>query len=533
MVAKAITTQMIKQLLLMLHQGKGIKPTACALGISKNTVKRYLSLIESHHLDISELLSMDSCILESYFDQLNNRSPDQSLAELFLLFPSYEQQLKEAGKTLLFIWEHSYKPTHPQGYSYSQFCFYHREYLRGQLASLHIVETPGERMYMDYAGKKLSYVDRSTGEVIPCEFYVALLGHSQFTYAEASRSQQKACFITSTVHALSYFDGVPKAMVPDNLKSAVTKASNYQAEINDTFLDMASYYGCEVDPARSLHPQDKAVVERAVNILYTRVYAELSKETFFSLEDLNKAIRACVDVHNDTRFQRKDTTRRRLYLEEEKMHLRPLPGEPYSLRAYKTLKVQKNNYIFFSPDGHYYSVPCQFIGLDVKVSYTDKEISVYYAGERVAVHLRTYTKGQYTTVPEHLPKEHQMVAGWSNEYFSKWGHQLHLSIGQYLDRLLDRHTYPQTAYKQCLGIVNYAERAHVSIERLATACQMGLEAGIYSYNYIDRVLRGKRDLYYLEAKKAEEEKTQEPVVEHQNIRGKDYYKELFNQSLKD
>ncbi len=515
----------------MLHQGKGIKPTASALGISKNTVKRYLSLIESHHLDINDLLSKDSCILESYFDQLNNRAPDPACTELLSLFPAYEQQLKEPGKNLLYIWEHYYKPTHPQGYSYPQFCFYHRQYTRDKSASLHIVETPGERMYIDYAGKKISYVERSTGEIIACEFYVSLLAHSQFTYAEASRSQKKECFIASTVRALSYFDGAPQALVPDNLKSAVTKASKYQADINDAFLDMASYYGCEVDPARSLHPQDKAAVERAVNILYTRVYAELSQETFFSLEDLNKAIRTCVDAHNDTRFQRKDTTRRRLYLEEEKIQLRPLPQEPYCLREYKTLKVQKNNYILFSPDNHYYSVLCQFIGLDVKVSYTDKEISVYYAGQRVAIHRRTYAKGQYTTVPEHLPKEHQMVAGWSNEYFSKWGHKLHLLIGQYLDRLLARHTYPQTAYKQCLGIVNYAERANVSIERLTTACQMGMEAGIYSYGYIDRVLKGKRDLFYLEAKKAEQEKTEEQVVVHQNIRGQAYYKDLFDQSL--
>lgn len=516
----------------MLHQGKGIKPTAAALGISKNTVKRYLSLIESHQLDIVDLLSKDSCELASYFDVLNNRAPEAACTELLSLFPQYESQLKEPGKNLLFIWEHSYKPTHPDGYSYPQFCFYHRQYTRGKSSSLHIVETPGERMYIDYAGKKISYVERSTGEIIACELYVCLLAYSQFTYAEASRSQKKECFIASTVHALSYFGGVPQAMVPDNLKSAVTKADKYQAEINTSFLDMACYYSCEVDPARSLHPQDKASVERAVNILYTRVYAELSKDTYFSLADLNKAIRRCVDVHNDTPFQRKDTTRRRLFQEEEKIHLRSLPQDPYCLREYKTLKVQKNNYLFFSPDSHYYSVPCQFIGLDVKVSYTDKEISAYYGGERVALHQRTYTKGQYTTVPEHLPKEHQMVAGWSNEYFSKWGHKLNLSIGQYLDRLLGKHTYPQTAYKQCLGIVNYAEKANIGIERVITACQMGLEAGVYNYGYIDRVLKGKSDLFYLEAQKAEAQQTEEPAVEHENIRGQAYYKDLFDQSLK-
>lgn len=523
---------MIKQLLLMLNQGKGIKPIASSLGISKNTVKRYLSLIKSNQLDINDLLKKDTCILESYFDQLNNRTLNSACKELFSLFPQYEQKLKKPGVNLLYIWENDYKPTHPQGYSYPQFCFYHRQYTNTNSASLHIVESPGERMYIDYAGKKISYVDKHTGEIIDCEFYVCLLAYSQYTYAEASISQKKECFIASTVNALSYFGGAPKAMIPDNLKSAVTKPGRYQADINGAFLDMASYYGCEVDPARSRHPQDKAAVEKMVSILYTRVYAKLSGVTFFSLRDLNKAILVCVNTHNDTPFQRKDNNRRHVFLEDEKTHLRPLPQEPYCLREYKTLKVQKNNYVFFSPDSHYYSAPFRLIGSNVKVSYTDREISIFHNGERVGIHARDYRKGQYTTVSDHLSKEHQMVAGWDSEFFSKWGHGLHITIGQYIDKLLSQHPYPQISYKQCLGILNYGKKSNIDIQRIVTACLMGLEANIYSYSYIDRVLRGKKDLYYLEYKKTEAENAEEPAVEHKNIRGQSYYKDLFDQSLK-
>lgn len=302
---------MIKQIVQLHDLGYGIKTISRELGISKNTVKRYLRQVESKGLTRE---AVSTCSNESLGHILleDNAKRGDKLAQLQQLFPEISRKLEKPGFTLHFLWC-KYKETHPGGYQYSQFCYYYQKYRKSKSAVMHFEHEAGDKLFLDYAGKKLHYVKYGTGEIIDCEFFVSVLGQSQYTYGEASPSQQKEDFIDSVQNALHYYGGVPKVLVPDNLKSAVSKSSKYDPGLNEDFLDMANHYGCGVLPARSRRPRDKSLVENHIRTLYTRVHAELSDMTFFSLEELNEKILRCVEKHNATPFQGKDYSRRQMF----------------------------------------------------------------------------------------------------------------------------------------------------------------------------------------------------------------------------
>ena len=257
---------------------------------------------------------------------------------------TYGDLLKQTGTTLQLLWQR-YKDVHKDGYGYSQFCYHYQKYNVTRQAVMHFEHEYGDRLYLDFAGKKVSYVEQGTGEIIECEFFVSVQGGSQETYARACLSQQKADFIECVQEAMFYYGGVPKVLIPDNLKSAVTKASRYDPTLNEDFLSMANHYQCTVMPARSLKPRDKSLVERHVAILYTRVYTRLQGQTFFSLKELNEAIRRCVEDHNVMLFQGKDYSRRTLFLQYEKETLAPLPATRFELKDFVFATVMKNCHV--------------------------------------------------------------------------------------------------------------------------------------------------------------------------------------------
>ena len=408
MTAKTIDMTLVKQILRLKANGESNKSIARLTSTSKNTVKKYLRLIEVNGYCSQDLLAMEDPALELLFTP-NSNSRTQRSETLESLLPYFEKELGKTGVDRWVLWG-EYRLSEPSGYSYSQFCYHLQQWSKQQSATMHFEHTSGEKIFLDFTGKKLQTVDKQTGELTEVEVFVAVLGYSQMTYVEALRSQKLEDFIRATENALHYFGGVPKVIIPDNLKSAVTKASRYEAEINQTFNDFANHYGATVMPTRSGKPKDKALVENAVRTVYSRIFAPLRNEVFFHLEDLNKDIKAKLPSHNNQNFQGEKYSRWDRFEESEKQALSALPAQRYEIKKYLVLTVMKNCHVQLREDKHYYSAPFRYIGQKVKVIYTLSSVAIYHKNIQIAFHQRSYRNSRYTTVKEHLPSHLQFIA---------------------------------------------------------------------------------------------------------------------------
>lgn len=376
MAGKIKPMSQIKQLLILHEQGNGKKAIARILGISKNTVKSYLSKLEfildegQGGLTIGDLIKLEDPVLEAKFHAGNPAYKEEDrYIELKKNFPYYEKELKKTGVTRHLLWQ-EYLEQHPDGYGYSQFCFHLGQHKKASKPSLVLSHQPGEKLYVDFSGKTMYYVDQQTAEQVKCQIFVACLPYSGYSFAMAIPDQSVEQFLHALACCLSYFGGVPKALVPDNLKAAVITANRYEPKLNRALEDFANHYGMSVVPARVRRPKDKSTVENLVNLIYTRVFAKLRNLSFFDLSSLNEAIAGKVREHNQTRMQQKPWCREERFLAEEKRHLQPLPVEKFELKHYTRLTVSSNGHVYLGRDKHYYSVPYQLIGQRVKVVYT-------------------------------------------------------------------------------------------------------------------------------------------------------------------
>jgi len=374
----------------------------------------------------------------------------------------------------------------------------------------------GDKLYVDFAGDKLSIVDKQTGEIQSVEIFVAILGASQFTYVEAVMSQQKEDFIGACEGALLYYGGVPAAIVPDNLKSAVTKSSKYEPVLNDSFADFAQHYSTTILPARAYKPRDKALVENAVRIIYTRIYTKIRGNDYFTLEEINAAIRVALEEHNNTLLTGRNYSRRQQFEDVERVALAPLPPLRYELKKELYVTVMKNGHVSLNADKHYYSVPYRFIGKKVKLMYSRSVVEIFYCYERIAIHKRLKSPYNYTTDKDHLASAHRFVSDWTPERFLSWASGIHEDVHLYILKILDRKQHPEQAYKSCVGILSFAKK--VGNERLTKACQRALGYGIYNYKTIQTILEKGMDKY---DEKEDNENLQMP--QHDNIRGEHYY----------
>lgn len=316
----------------------------------------------------------------------------------------------------------------------------------------------GDKMYVDYAGKTLSIIDKDTGEIKEVQFFVAILGASQYTYAEASMSQQKEDFVSSVENAMCFFEGTPEAIVPDNLKSAVIKSSRFEPTINETLADLAEHYQTTILPARAYKPRDKSLVEGAVKILYRRIYVNLKENKFFSLEELNQQIWDLLDAHNSRKLTGRSYSSIELFLEDEQQKLRPLPQERFEIKYQSFATVMQNGHVQLSQDKNYYSVPYQYIKKKAKLLYTKSTVEIYYKYNRIAVHARNYKPYIYNTTPEHLASTHQFVAQWSAARFIDWASSIDAFVGEYILQIIESRNHPEQAYKSCLGILNFEKK---------------------------------------------------------------------------
>jgi transposase len=489
MAGQTINMSKLKQIIRLRSNDVALQSISRAVGISRNTVKKYLRLIQVKHLQYDELLQMDDMALDVLM-QDPAVGDEARYHSLINLFPYFEEELPRIGVTRWVLWG-EYKEKHPDGYSYSQFCDHFKDWRRSRSGTLHLEQEPADKLFIDYTGKKLSLIDPQTGEVTEVEVYVAVLGFSQLTYVQAVYSQRKEDFIQATENALHFFGGVPRVLVPDNLKSAVHKADKYEAEINSAFLDFANHYGTTVLPARSYKPRDKALVEKAVNIAYSRIFAPLRDRIFYTLTSLNQAITDLLSIHNQQSFQQRAQSRLQLFDQQEKHLLAPLPAERYEFKFFKEVTVMKNGYVQIYEDKHYYSVPYRFIGRKVKLIYSASQVSVFYNRERIAYHKRAMKQYGYTTTKEHLSSSHQFVTEWNPDKFTSWAGAIAPVVQHYITRILDTATYPEQAYRSCVGILSYEKK--VGRERLVKAIERATFYGAFNYTIIKKILQSGLD----------------------------------------
>lgn len=509
-----ISMNKIRQILRLHTQGYKKLQIAEQTGISRNTLKKYLKGFIESGLSFAEINSLSDKDLEAFFIKQEERPVNEKLHTLFALFPLIDKELKRKGTTRKLLWN-TYKQEHPEGFGRSQFNSYFAAWKAQVSPSMRMEHKAGDKLYVDFAGEKLHIIDKPTGEVHPVEVFVAILGASQLTYVEAVMSQQKEDFISACEGALHYYGGVPAAIVPDNLKSAVTKSSKYEPVLNETFADFAEHYSTSILPARAYRPRDKALVENAVRIIYTRIYAKIKDKEHFTLEELNASIRVELEAHNNLALSGRDYSRRQQFEEIERPVLQPLPVLRYELKKQAYATVMKNGHVSLSADKHYYSVPYRFIGRKVKVMYSRHSVEVYYKYERIALHKRLKSPYNYTTDKDHMASSHRFVSDWTPERFLSWAEAIHEDVRSYILQVLERKQHPEQAYKSCVGILSLGKKA--GHERLIKACQRALGYGIYNYKTIQTILEKGLDKEDMQ----ENEQLQMPL--HDNIRGEEYY----------
>jgi len=483
-------------------------------GLSRNTVKKYLTQFVASKLTYKEVEGMSNSHLHLLFQKNEDAPVSEKLEGLQKRFVKMQKALTKPGVTLYKLWE-EYIEEHPDGYKHTMFRVYYKKWRGHTNVSMRVEHKAGDKMEVDYTGKKLEVIDKQTGEVQVMEVFVSILGASQLIYVEASESQSKEHFITSVENALAYYGGVPRAIVPDNLKSAVTKSHRYEPKINASFEDFAEHYGTTILPARVYKPKDKALVEGAVKIVYSAIYASLRDREFYRLEELNQAIQIELETLNNRQFRNRPFSRRELFNELEKELLKPLPQNRYEVREICWVTVMKNGHFCLRKDNHYYSVPFGYTGKKVKVTYTSKQVEVYYNYRCIATHQRTKSPYNYTTDTEHLASTHKFISQWNPEYFLKWASNISPDVELLIQMILEKKPHPEQAYRSCIGVLSLNKK--VGRERLGRACSRALSYGLYNYKTVVNILERGLDTLDLE------QENEQDQPKHTNIRGRKYY----------
>jgi transposase len=427
----------------------------------------------------------------------------------------YDQlrQYRSINLTLTQLWL-EYKEKHPDGYQYTQFCdYYHR--WRGRLDyCMRQEHRAGEKLFIDYCDG-LAIVDRSTGELIPTHLFVAVWGASNYTYAEAALSQSLPMWIGSHVAAFRYFSCVPRVLVPDNLKSGVSEACFYEPDLNRTYAEMAEHCGCAVLPARPRKPRDKAKVEAGVLVSQRWILAVLRHRTFYSLAELNVAIRECLERLNTRPMRRVGKSRREIFETVDRPSALPLPERPYEYAEWLKAKVNVDYHI--EVDHHYYSVPYLLLREKLDVRVTASTVEAYHKGERIAAHARSYLWGKHTTLKEHMPPQHRHYAEWSPSRFIQWAARIGAATAQLVEKIMAARTYPEQGYRSCLGIIRLGQ--HYEPNRVEAAAQRALNFNTCSYRSVRAILVAGLD----RQQNPDEQPRQLTLPMHDNIRGKQYY----------
>jgi transposase len=517
MANQAKTMLQIRRLLQLLISGLSERQIANTLGMSRNTVATYLKRFKTSGYDFNQLLSLSDDTLGSvvYNHAIESRK-DERYGRLSPKLGHYLSELKRTGVTRMLLWE-EYRREDPDGYSYQQFCEHLNTYSQIRNAVMPQQHKPAEVLEIDFAGKKLSYIDKTSGEVIECPVFVAVLPYSGYTYVEALHNATLDQLVGALNRCLQYFGGAPASILTDNMRQMVIKSDRYEPTFTALAEQFSVFYNTTLSATRVEKPKDKARVEKSVDLAYKRIYAPLRDNVVYSLSELNYHIKLNLEKHNDCLMQKKDYSRRDRFVQDEQPLLTPLPLQAFEVKYAVKAKVQKNYHVLLGQDMHYYSVPYQYIGKQTTIVYDSAQVEVYLDHKRIAAHKRNYQKHCYTTTDTHMPTSHlkyKETLGWDKDYFLQKAKPIGEYFLQVVSGLLESRQFTQQAFLSCRGLLRLADK--YGNERANNACRIGLYAGYLSYKTIENILSNNRD-------KQEEPSSQITIPVHENIRGPKEY----------
>jgi transposase len=482
------------------------------LGIAPSTVRETLKRFEAAGLtwplaeDVSEEALEQRLYGAAGSKQGHRRHTEPDWAAI-------HRELKRKHVTLSILWE-EYIERHPDGYRYSRFCELYRSW-EGRLSlTMRQSHAGGDKLFVDYAGDGVPVVDRLTGEIRQAQIFVAVMGASNFTYAEATWTQALADWIGAHTKAFAAIGGVPRLLVPDNTKVAVIKACLYDPQINRTYAEMAAHYDISVLPARPRRPRDKAKVELGVLLVERWLLGRLRHRTFFSLAEVNTAVAEFLTRLNEERpIRRLGVTRRKLLEELDRPALKPLPAEPYGFAEWRVRRVGIDYHV--EVESHYYSVPHRFARVEIEARITARTVELFARGERIAAHPRMSGNHKHTTVADHMPSSHRRHAGWTLDRIRQDAALIGPATAALCELILEHRRHPEQGFRACLGIVRLVKP--FGAKRLEAAANRAIEIGARTYGSVKSILDNNLDRH------PAHKPADAAAILHPNIRGPRYY----------
>jgi transposase len=506
-----LTMRRIRDLLrLKFAQGLSDRAIATSLGLGKGSVSSYLRRARDAGLSwpLPEGLDDDSLELLLFPASPSLPSAERPIPD----WAAVDKELRRSGVTRMLLWQ-EYRARHPDGFAYTWFCTTYDAWKGRVRPTMRQSHVGGEKVFVDFSGDTIDVVDPSTGEVRPAKLFVGTMGASSYTYAEAVASEGLEDWIGAHTRMFAFLGGVPKIVVPDNLKSAVIKPDRHDPGLNRTYAEMAEHYGTAILPARPYKPRDKAKVEVAVQVAQRWILACLRNRKFFSLAELNAAIRPLLDKLNMRVMRGYDASRADLFATLDRPHLQPLPAQPYVFARWKRARVAPDYHVEF--DRCWYSVPFGLVRQLVDIRVSGNTLEVFRRGKRVASHVRNPGQRSHVTLPEHMPSSHRRYAEWTPARILASAEKLGPSVAAFCQIVMDDRPHPEQGFRTCLGVLALAKSYEP--DRLDAACQRGITIKARSVASIRSILKNGLDQAFMEPD------TAELPLQHPNIRGQRYY----------
>lgn len=507
---KRLPMHKIKDVLRLHATGLSKRQIALSLGVGRTAVRDYLERAQDAGLSwpLAAELTDDALIQHLSSSSKTDETKERPAPD----WPGIHRERRRPGVTLMLLWG-EYRAAHPHGYGYSQFCELYRRW-KGRLSpTMRQTHLAGEKMFVDYAGQTIEIMDGLTGEVRDAQVFVAVLGASNYTYAEATFTQSLPDWTGSHCRAFDFFGGVTAQVVSDNLKSGITKACFHEPTVNRTYSDLANHYDTAIVPARPYKPRDKAKVEVGVQIAERWILAVLRNRRFFSLAELNAAIRELVDKLNNRATRHLGSSRRELFDDLDRPALKALPQEPYEYAEWKQCRAGLDYHV--EVEKHYYSVPHTLLREKLWARLSERTLEIFHRGNRVAAHVRSSSNRRHTTVRDHMPSSHRRYTDWTPERLNRKALEVGPDTGTLVDVIMRERQHPEQGFRACIGILGLART--YGADRLEAACTRALEIGTRSYTSVNSILKNKLD------RNRPEPATDGPAITHSNIRGARYF----------
>jgi transposase len=507
----------IRRILQLLEESRSKRSISRDMGISRNTVDYYEQRVKVSGLTLAQLLLLKDAELAQFIYSCVTTQISNSRQTMFdSRLNYYLKELTRTGVTRQLLWQ-EYILSDPEGYAYTQFCERLKQGQRLRTVVMHLDHQPGEKMEVDFAGKKLSYLDPIGKIRIECPVLICVLPFSGLTYVEALSDASQENVYNSLSRAFRYFSGVTQSVLSDNMRQYVIKNNRYEPTFNELAEQWSVHYNTTLTATRVVKPRDKATVEKHVHISYLRIFAPLRNTDFKSLDSLNIGIMDCLEKHNNTPMQHTKVSRWERFLAQEKSTLKPLPSNDFIYRKCINAKVQRNYHVILGEDMHQYSVPYIYVGKQVQIVYDHHEVEVFMDMQRIALHTRTTRRNGYSTKEEHMPEKHfryKQTKGWDADYFLTQAGKVGNNTQSVIARLLGKNQFAEQTYNSCLGIFSLGKK--YGNDRLESACKLAMTAPYTTYQIINNILKNNRD----------KDKISEPTIsfpKHENIRGKEEY----------